>query len=89
MQIKMAHLRERSTTGAWVNFAVFSASSAVGNNDAALAHLTAQARRLGLQVDQAALAFSSAGRVRFYGTKNLVNYLSKRGVPRWTHTIDI
>lgn len=89
MKVNMAHLRERSTTGGWINFAVFDAKSTNGNNDQLLYQLTKSAESAGLRVDQSALVFSSAGRIQFYGSKNLVSYLSKSGVPRWTHAIDV
>lgn len=89
MKVKMAHLRERSTTGGWINFAVFDAKSTTGDNAAVLHQLTQAARGAGLKVDQSALAFSSGGRVQFYGDKNLVSYLAKSWVPNWTHTLDV
>lgn len=89
MKINMAHLRERSTTGGWINFAVFDAKSTAGDNAGLLRQLTIAARSNGLQVDQSALAFQSGGRIQFYGDKILVSYLSKGWNPRWTHTIDV
>jgi hypothetical protein len=92
MQINFAHLREPSTSGGWVNFAVFEARSTSGGDSAntqALAQLTAKARLAGHQVDQSALAFTENGRVKFYGTKNLVDYLSRSGLPHWTHTMTV
>jgi hypothetical protein len=89
MKINMAHLRERSTTGGWINFAVFDAKSTDGNNAGLLRQLTMAARANGLQVDQSALAFQSGGRIQFYGDKKLVSYLSKGWFPHWTHTIDV
>ncbi len=91
MKINMAHLRERATTGGYVNFAVFDARSSSGtdaDNAALLGELTSAARAQGLRVDQSALAFTSSGRIMFYGTPNLVKYLSKNWIPRWTHTIN-
>ena len=73
MQIKFAHLRERSTSGGWIDFAVFSAKSTSGNN----AELTMQVRDAGYKVDQSALVFKNGSRIQFYGDKNLVNYLSR------------
>jgi hypothetical protein len=49
----------------------------------------AKARRNNLRVDKAALAFQESGRTTFFGTPDLVRYLSSRGVPRWTHTLDV
>lgn len=88
MRVKMAHLRERSTSGSWINFAVFEAGSTNSNNAGLLAQLTASARSSGLRVDQSALAFQSGNRVQFYGDKNLVGYLARGWVPAWTHTIN-
>lgn len=91
MRINMAHIRERARSGGWINFAVFDARSSSGtqfDNQQLLAQLTAKARLSNLRVDQSALAFSSGGRVQFFGSPPLVDYLSKSGVPYWTHTID-
>ncbi|MAE22217.1 hypothetical protein N5C38_13555 [Pseudomonas chengduensis] len=89
MKINMAHLRERSTGGGWINFAVFDARSTTGDNDGLLYQLTQAARASGLRVDQSALAYKSGGRIQFYGDRNLVNFLSKNWIPQWTHTIDV
>lgn len=92
MQIDLAHLRERSTSGHPIDFAVFGArsnSGTQGDNERLLAQLTMKARGAGLKVDQAALAYNEHGRVRFFGSKHLVDYLAKSGVPRWTHKIDV
>lgn len=92
MRISFAHLREQATTGGWINFAVFDARSNSGSDrdNAALLHsLTLRARASGLRVDQSALAYSESGQLKFYGSKSLVEFLSRSGVPRWTHTIDI
>jgi hypothetical protein len=89
-RINFAHLRERSTTGGWISFAVFDARSNSSNDrDAVLYQLTMSARENGLRVDKSALAFRENGRNMFYGDKDLVNYLSKRGVPAWTHHLDV
>lgn len=91
MKINMAHLRERAAAGGWINFAIFDARSTSGTNsdNADLLHqLTIKARSQGLKIDQSALAFSQSGRIMFYGSKHLVDYLSKGWAPQWTHTID-
>jgi len=31
---------------------------------------------------------SSGGRTQFFGSPPLVDFLSKNGIPGWTHTID-
>ncbi|THC39086.1 hypothetical protein [Massilia sp. Mn16-1_5] len=67
MQINLAHLRERSTTGAPIDFAVFDARSNSGtqsDNSRLLEQLTMKARGAGVKVDQAALAYSENGRIR-------------------------
>lgn len=92
MKVNVAHLREPARSGGWVNFAVFDARSSSGShsdNARLLAQLTSRARASNLRIDQSALAYMSGGRVEFYGSPPLVEYLSKSGVPGWTHTIDI
>jgi hypothetical protein len=91
MKVKFAHLREPAASGGWVNFAVFDARSPSGSdsdNASLLLALTARARAARRQIDQSALAFMSGGRLMYYGSKHLVDYLSKAGLPRWTHEID-
>ncbi|MCB9717008.1 MAG: hypothetical protein H6712_24340 [Myxococcales bacterium] len=86
-KIRLAHLRTQG-----INFAVF-AADAPSHRDRdrgqLLAELTAEARRSGLRVDKAALAFSQSGRQTFYGTPDLVRFLSRTGVSRWTHTLTV
>lgn len=89
MRANLAHRREQSTSGGWIDFAVFEAKSTTGSNDQLLVTLTARARSSGLKVDQSALAFMEGGQIRFYGSKPLVDFLSRSGVPRWTHEIDV
>jgi hypothetical protein len=92
MQINVAHRRERATTGGWIDFAVFDAKSSSesdSDNDKLLSQLTVKARMAGLKIDQTALAYSYNGSIRFYGSKQLVDYLSHSGVPGWTHKIDV
>jgi hypothetical protein len=92
MKINLAHIRERSTTGGYIDFAVFDADANNRTNTSRnqlLMQLILKARRSGLKVDKAALAFEENGDVVFYGTPDLVNYLSNLGVPQWTHQIDV
>lgn len=92
MRINLAHIRERSTSGGWIDFAVFDAKSTSGSdsaNDTLLSELTAKARVSGLKVDQSSLAYLQNGRLRFFGAKSLVDYLSHSGLPQWTHKIDV
>jgi len=85
--IRMAHLRTQG-----IDFAVFAADAPTRNQSARnrlLADLTAAARRTGLRVDKAALAFSEGGRRTYYGTPDLVRYLSNHGISHWTHTLRV
>ena len=91
MKINFAHVRERSTSGGWINFAVFDAKSTSGSksaNAALLQQLTSKARSASLRVDQSALAYRQGARIQFFGSQNLVDYLSRSGVPQWTHKLD-
>jgi len=92
MQINFAHLRAPAANGGDINFAVFGANSN-SNTDAArssvLANLTMRARSSGLRVDQSALAYTENGRNKFFGDKNLVDHLSRSGIPRWTHKLPV
>lgn len=92
MRINFAHVRGRAQSGGWINFVVFDARSSSGSdsdNSTLLAQLTAKARANSLKVDQAALAFASGGRLRFFGSRPLVDFLSKSGLPAWTHHMDV
>jgi hypothetical protein len=92
MNVSFAHLRESSTSGGFIDFAVFGVKSVSGSNSdngILLSQLTSKARAAGLKVDRSAPAFERNGRVHFYGDQNLVNYLSSSGVPRWTHALDL
>jgi len=91
MQIEFAHLREKSTSGGWINFAVFNAKSNAGTDSAnsqLLSELTVKARSTGLKIDQSALAYKHAGRIKYFGDKKLVDYLAKGWVPQWTHKLN-
>lgn len=92
MRINFAHIRERSTSGGWIDFAVFDARSKSGSNsgnDDVLADLTYKARAAGYKIDQSALAYRERGRIRFYGSELLVEHLSRVGLPRWTRWIEV
>lgn len=87
MTINMAHLQDQG-----INFAVFEADAVCrtqSGRQKLLAQLTARARASGLRVDKSALAFEEFGRICFFGTPDLVRYLSGGRVPSWTHTIDV
>ncbi len=92
MKISFAHLRERSTQGRWIDFAVFDARSNSGcntDNETLLSQLTNQARLAGLKIDQSALAYSQGRQLKFFGTESLVSYLSKSGVPLFNKSIEV
>ena len=92
MTINIAHLRERSPSGGWIDFVVFDADSTNRNDSARselLSQLTRKARLSGLKVDKAALAFVENGKLKFFGPDDLIKYLSNHGVPNWTHTINV
>lgn len=87
MRIEMAHLQAQG-----INFVVFAADANDRTNASRqrlLGQLVAKARGKNLRVDKAALAFQEAGRIRYFGTPDLVRYLSSSGVARWTHTLDV
>ena len=87
MEINIAHLRSQG-----IDFVVADAdatSHLSSDRDSVLRRVWAAARREGLKVDKAALAFVQNGRPTFYGTPDLVRYLASHGVPRWTHTLAI
>lgn len=92
MQFNVAHIRERAQSGGWLSCCIFDARSSSGtstDNSHLLARLTVAARAANLRVDHAALAFMNSGRLQFFGSPSLVDLLSKRGVPTWTHTLTI
>jgi len=90
MNIQFAHLRERSTTGTFIDFAVFDAKSSLNTNSSnsqLLGMLTQRARSKGLKIDQSALVYKMGSQTKYYGDRNLVSYLSRMGVPKWTHKL--
>jgi len=92
MRVNFAHIRERSTSGGWIDFAVFDAKSTSGSNSdngGVLAELTRKARVAGCKIDQSALAYTESGKIKFYGSKPLVDHLSRVGLPQWTHWLDV
>lgn len=87
MRIEMAHLQAQG-----INFAVFNADAndrTKASRQRLLGQLVAKARGNNLRVDKAALAFQEAGRTTYFGTPDLVRYLSSSGVRSWTHTLDV
>jgi hypothetical protein len=87
MRIEMAHVRDQG-----IDFAVFNADASSHDRAArrALLHqLVVKARRNRLKVDKAALAFAEHGQINFFGEPDLVQYLASRGLPSWTHTLEV
>lgn len=93
MRIEFSHLRELSTTGRYVDFAVFDAKPN-NNTDAGRAALLSQltlaaVRALNLKIDAAGLIYEESGQIRSWGHPFVVDFLKKRGVPRPTHYLDM
>ena len=92
MKIKFAHLKERSTNGSYISFVVFDVATRTksnADNDEVLTQLTSMVRAQGLRVDQSALQYRRGSKLEFYGSRNLVKYLSKHGVSHWTHSMSV
>lgn len=92
MTIEFAHLREMSTVGRYVDFAVFDAkphNNTPAARNALLLQLTVAARRAGRKVDASALVFEENGEIMAWGDRFAVDYVSKVGVPNPTHSLDI
>lgn len=74
MEIKLAHIREQG-----IDFIVFDADASARTREARaelLADLVDRARADGLHVDKAALAYRHGGRIEFFGTPDLVQFLA-------------
>lgn len=87
MKIRFAHLRDQG-----IDFAVFDAdvtSRRDSDRVELLRQLTSRARYQGLKIDKSALAFQSCGQIRFFGTTDLVHYLSRIGISSWTHSMEV
>lgn len=93
MRIEFAHLRAPSTTGRYVDFAVFDAkpnNNTEAGRSALLAQLTlAAVRALDLKIDAAGLVYEEYGQIKTWGHPFVVDFLRKRGVPRSTHYLDM
>lgn len=92
MRVEFAHLRERSTTGQVVDFAVFDAkpnNNTPSGRNALLTQLTFAAQRAGRKVDAAALVYEEHGQIKSWGHPFVLDYLSKVGVPGPTHWIEV
>ena len=92
MNIEFAHLREMSTTGQYVDFAVFDAkpnSNTPAARNALLFQLTMAARQAGRKVDASALVYEENGEIMAWGDRFAVDYVSKVGVPAPTHSLSV
>jgi len=84
MRIEFAHLRQRSTTGQMVDFAVFHAK-ANGNTDAdrqrwlsELGNSSSSSRR---KVDVAALVYQEGTQMTWWGHPFVGDFINRLGVP--------
>lgn len=87
MKINLAHINIQG-----VNCAVFEANSNSHNHSGrsdVLQQLTVAARHQGLRIEKSVLAYRECGKLRFFGTPDLVKYLANGSTPRWTHTITV
>lgn len=92
MRIEFAHLRERSTSGQYVDFAVFYSkadSNTASAKDAWLARLISAANNSGRKVEVGALVYEEHGQVKSWGHQFVLDYLSKKGAPRPNYYIDM
>lgn len=87
MCINFAHLSAQG-----ISFAVFDADSRThtrSDRATLLSDLTNRARSSGLRIDKSALAYVEHGRLSFFGTPDLVDYLANGWRVTWTHRLDI
>lgn len=87
MQIELAFIHEQG-----IDFVVFNADARIHTRQARqelLDDLTRRARAQNWNVDKSALAFMEHGRLTFFGTPDLVRFLSASGLPRWTHVLPV
>ena len=93
MDVQFAHFRQQTATGQFIDFAIFDAkteSGAESDNLELLNNLTLEAIEVKkLKIDQAVLMFKKNGKILFYGSKDLAQYVSKNGFPKWTHTLQL
>ena len=90
-RIDFSHLKELSTNGQYVSFAIFQAKPTQNSERAReelLAQLILDARGLGLRVESAAIVYDENGQIKTWGHEFALDYLSKRGIPRATHYLN-
>lgn len=92
-EVQLAHFRQQTATGQFIDFAIFDARTESGSESDNLELLNGLVNKAieleKLKIDQAALMFKRDGEIRFYGSTDLVNYISKVGFPKWTHTLKL
>ena len=93
IKVNLGHFRQQTSEGDFIDFAVFDAKSQSGteeDNNAILNRLVKIAvEEKNLKIDRAALIFEKDGEKVFYGSTDLVQYLSRVGFPKWTHTLEL
>lgn len=72
-----------------VGFAADATTRTNAEQQELLADLVCAARSSGLKVDKVALCYSVGRRTEFFGIPDVVRYLIRSGVPRWTHTVQV
>lgn len=73
-----------------VSCLIFAADTVTKSDSArreALVRLQVMARANGMIATKSALATTQNGRAYYFGSPDLVRYLSINGVPRWTHKL--
>ena len=83
--IQLAHINIQR-----INCVIFNTDSrarTAQSRNRLLNQLTTRARLAGLAVSKSVLAYREGGRIKLFGDRDLVEFLSRRQLPRWTHTI--
>ncbi|MGA1742360.1 MAG: hypothetical protein ACO4AC_09410 [Pseudohongiellaceae bacterium] len=93
MKINVGHFRQETSDGDFIDFAVFSAKSESGtekDNLELLNYLVRETvKQKNLKIDRAALVFDKGEEIRFYGSQDLVKFLSKHGFPKWNVVLEL
>lgn len=87
MRINFAHVNIQG-----INCAIFDAKPLSPTEEAheeLLADLVQRARANDLRVDKAALAYASGRQIKYWGHRDLAQFLANNGPPRWTHYLDV
>jgi curli biogenesis system outer membrane secretion channel CsgG len=93
MKVNVGHFRQETSDGGFIDFAVFDARTESGTEKDNLELLNnlirATVQLKNLKIDRAALVFKRDGEIRFYGSKDLVDFLSKHGFPKWNVVLEL